>query len=99
LGAVWVVTHGGYHFTSDVEQRWEASLERLQRVVGWGMTHTFRVPWRDGRIVLSAFAWLLFAVYLYTRQLLGWRGGRTHWIIIAGFTVFVLMLLVYQFRA
>jgi len=65
----------------------------------WGMTHTFRVPWRDGRIVLSAFTWLLFAVYLYTRKLLGWQGSRTHWIIIAGFAVFVLTLLVYQFRA
>lgn len=36
LGAVWVITHGGYHFTGDVEKRWEASLERLKRVVEWG---------------------------------------------------------------
>ncbi len=65
----------------------------------WGMTHTFITPWRDGRILLSAFAWLLFAVYIYTRKLLGWQGSRTHWIIVAGFAVFVLTLLVYQFRA
>jgi sugar phosphate isomerase/epimerase len=35
MGAGWVITHGGYHFSSDVDQRWEASLERLKRVVGW----------------------------------------------------------------
>ncbi|MCS6861252.1 MAG: cytochrome c biogenesis protein CcsA [Abditibacteriales bacterium] len=63
-----------------------------------GMTHTFIAPWRDGRILLSAFTWLLFALYLCTRRLLGWQGSKAHWMIVAGFAVFVLTLMVYQFR-
>jgi sugar phosphate isomerase/epimerase len=31
LGAGWIVVHAGYHFTSDVERRKEAALERLKR--------------------------------------------------------------------
>jgi sugar phosphate isomerase/epimerase len=31
LGAEWIVVHAGYHFTSDVERRRQAALERLQR--------------------------------------------------------------------
>ena len=33
LGAEWIVVHAGYHFTADVEQRMQAGLERLQRMV------------------------------------------------------------------
>jgi sugar phosphate isomerase/epimerase len=33
LGCEWIVVHGGYHFSSDVEARTSASLERLQRAV------------------------------------------------------------------
>jgi len=33
LGAEWIVMHAGFHFTSDREQRMQAGLERLQRVV------------------------------------------------------------------
>jgi ABC-type uncharacterized transport system permease subunit len=65
----------------------------------WGYTHSLISPLQDGRILLSAFAWLLFVVYLYTRTMLNWQGGKTHWIIVAGFATFVLTLLVYQFRA
>ncbi len=35
LGARWVVVHGGYHFSSDVERRKEAALQRLQRALEW----------------------------------------------------------------
>jgi sugar phosphate isomerase/epimerase len=31
LGAGWIVVHAGYHFTSDVEVRQQAALERLKR--------------------------------------------------------------------
>lgn len=33
LGAGWIVVHGGYHFTADRENRVEAGLDRLQRVL------------------------------------------------------------------
>jgi sugar phosphate isomerase/epimerase len=33
LGCEWLVVHGGYHFSSDVEARKAVSLERLQRTV------------------------------------------------------------------
>ncbi len=32
LGGEWMVVHAGYHFTSDVEMRMQAGLERLQRL-------------------------------------------------------------------
>ena len=32
LGAEWVVVHAGYHFTSDIEQRMQAGLDRLRRM-------------------------------------------------------------------
>jgi hydroxypyruvate isomerase len=32
LGGTWVVVHAGYHFTSDIELRREAGLERLRRL-------------------------------------------------------------------
>src|SRR5205807_5170026 len=35
LGAEWIVMHAGFHFTSDKEQRMQAGLERLSRVVGY----------------------------------------------------------------
>jgi sugar phosphate isomerase/epimerase len=35
LGAEWIVVHAGYHFTSDVEMRVRAGLERLQRMVAY----------------------------------------------------------------
>jgi sugar phosphate isomerase/epimerase len=35
LNAGWVDVHAGYHFTSDVEQRKAAGLERLKRAVGY----------------------------------------------------------------
>jgi sugar phosphate isomerase/epimerase len=35
LGCEWLVVHGGYHFSSDVEARLQASLERLQRAVDY----------------------------------------------------------------
>jgi ABC-type uncharacterized transport system permease subunit len=77
------------------------SLMTVGLLIGllWGYAHSLISPWHDGRILLSAFAWLLFVVYLYTRTMFGWQGGKTHWIIVAGFVVFVLTLLVYQFRA
>lgn len=33
LGAKTIVVHGGYHFTSDVEERFEASLDRIEDAV------------------------------------------------------------------
>jgi sugar phosphate isomerase/epimerase len=35
LGAGWIVVHAGYHFTSDVERRKAAALERLQRAADY----------------------------------------------------------------
>ena len=35
LGCGWVVAHGGYHFSSDLNLRWQAAIQRLQRAVGW----------------------------------------------------------------
>lgn len=35
LQAGWVEVHAGYHFSSDVEERQQASLERLKRAVGY----------------------------------------------------------------
>lgn len=33
LGAHWIVLHAGYHFTSDRQQRMQAGLDRIQRLV------------------------------------------------------------------
>src|SRR3981189_2993330 len=33
LGAGWIVMHAGFHFTSDKEQRMQAGLDRLRRVI------------------------------------------------------------------
>ncbi|HTB44417.1 MAG TPA: TIM barrel protein [Acetobacteraceae bacterium] len=38
LGAKWIVVHAGFHFTSDVEQRMQAGLERLQRTAAYAET-------------------------------------------------------------
>jgi sugar phosphate isomerase/epimerase len=38
LGAGWIVVHAGFHFTSDVPQRMQAGLERLQRMAGYAET-------------------------------------------------------------
>ncbi|HEX3954351.1 MAG TPA: TIM barrel protein [Stellaceae bacterium] len=35
LGAEWIVVHAGFHFTSDIEQRMQAGLARLQRLVAY----------------------------------------------------------------
>ncbi len=35
LGAGWIVVHAGYHFTSDVERRKQAALERLKRAAAY----------------------------------------------------------------
>ena len=35
LGCEWLVVHGGYHFSSDLQARKTASLERLQRAVAY----------------------------------------------------------------
>ncbi|MCZ6872742.1 MAG: sugar phosphate isomerase/epimerase [bacterium] len=38
INAAWVEVHAGYHFTSDVEQRMAAGLERLKRAVAYAET-------------------------------------------------------------
>jgi len=38
LRAEWIVVHAGFHFTSDVQQRMQAGLERLQRMVAYAET-------------------------------------------------------------
>jgi len=35
LGARWVTVHAGFHFSSRVEQRMEAGLDRLRRLVAY----------------------------------------------------------------
>jgi sugar phosphate isomerase/epimerase len=36
LGGTWIVVHAGYHFTSDVQLRREAGLDRLKRFADYG---------------------------------------------------------------
>jgi sugar phosphate isomerase/epimerase len=38
LGAGWIVVHAGFHFSSNIRQRMEAGLERLQRAVSYAET-------------------------------------------------------------
>ncbi len=38
LGAEWIVVHAGFHFTSDVQQRMQAGLQRLRRVTAYAET-------------------------------------------------------------
>jgi sugar phosphate isomerase/epimerase len=42
LGGGWVIVHGGYHFTSDVDRRREAAVARLRRLLEVAERH--RVP-------------------------------------------------------
>ncbi|WP_333784127.1 c-type cytochrome biogenesis protein CcsB [Thermocrinis sp.] len=39
----------------------------------------------DPKEVWSLIVWLFFGAYLHTRQMLGWRGTRSAWILIFGF--------------
>lgn len=43
LGAEWIVVHAGYHFTSDVEPRMQAGLERLRRMADHAERHGARL--------------------------------------------------------
>lgn len=43
LGADWIVVHAGFHFTSDVDQRMAAGLDRLRRVVAYAETKGARL--------------------------------------------------------
>ena len=47
----------------------------------WG--HIF--DWREQKEVFSVITWLVFAAYLHTRGLSGWRGRRTALLLVAGF--------------
>lgn len=39
----------------------------------------------DPKETAALFTWLVYAVYLHTRTLRGWRGNRSAWILIVGF--------------
>ena len=39
----------------------------------------------DPKVVTSAFAWLVYAVYLYASGVSGWQGRRTTYFLIGGF--------------
>jgi cytochrome c-type biogenesis protein CcsB len=39
----------------------------------------------DPKETAALFTWLMYAVYLHTRTLRGWRGSRSAWILIGGF--------------
>jgi cytochrome c-type biogenesis protein CcsB len=39
----------------------------------------------DPKETSALFTWLIYAVYLHTRTLRGWRGNRSAWILILGF--------------
>lgn len=43
LAAKWVIVHGGYHFTSDVEVRREAAIARLSRMAAVAERHGVRL--------------------------------------------------------
>ena len=38
LGAKWIVVHAGFHFSSQIDRRMEAGLQRLRRAVDWAET-------------------------------------------------------------
>lgn len=50
LDAKWIVVHGGYHFTDDVQKRMEVGLERLKRTVGYAEE-------KNARILLENLNW------------------------------------------
>jgi len=50
LDARWIVVHGGYHFTDDVQKRMEVSLERLKRTIGYAEE-------KGARILLENLNW------------------------------------------
>lgn len=41
--------------------------------------------WLDPKVLTSFFAWLIYAAYLFTSGVAGWRGKRTTYFLIAGF--------------
>lgn len=62
----------------------------------WKYTLSNASPWTERRTVLSILAWLLFALYLFVRKVIGWQGSRAKWVIVAGFAVLVITLVGYQ---
>jgi ABC-type transport system involved in cytochrome c biogenesis permease subunit len=57
----------------------------------FGMVWAYRAWGRywgwDSKEVWSLITWLVFALYLHTRIVMGWKGKRSAWIAIAGFLV------------
>lgn len=43
LDAAWIVVHAGYHFSSDVPERMQAGLQRLQRMTSYAETKRTRL--------------------------------------------------------
>jgi cytochrome c-type biogenesis protein CcsB len=39
----------------------------------------------DPKEVWSLIVWLFFGAYLHARQMLGWRGTKTAWVLVFGF--------------
>jgi ABC-type transport system involved in cytochrome c biogenesis permease subunit len=39
----------------------------------------------DPKEVWSLIVWLFFGAYLHARQMLGWRGTKTAWMLVFGF--------------
>lgn len=50
VGAEWIIVHGGYHFTSDVEARIEAAIDRLRRAAEYA-------EGTDTRLLLENHNW------------------------------------------
>lgn len=51
----------------------------------WGAYWMFNEP----RMMLSALTWLIYAVFLYQRVFLGWKGRKTSILSIAGFVIVI----------
>ena len=65
----------------------------------WSYALARPAPWTEPRTLLSLGAWLLFATYLFVRQVVGWQGSRAKWVIVAGFGLLVLTMIGYRVAA
>jgi len=48
---------------------------------------------QDPKVLFSLATWIMFAVYLGTRQWLGWRGRRSNLVVVYGFVLLVISFL------
>jgi ABC-type uncharacterized transport system permease subunit len=60
----------------------------------WQQRHqTSYAVLHDPKVLFSLATWVMFAVYLGTRQWLGWRGRRSNLVVVYGFVLLVISFL------